>query len=270
MVRGGQWIIVEPSSVRPVDKCDARYIRKTWGDGKSIDDNLPEIDCLIHSHVLEHLYDIESFMLQSEQLLGNGKKMIFSIPNLKETLRRKYTNALNFEHTYFISEDYVEEILRKHFFRILDKRYFKVDHSIFYVAEKSNLQIKSPSIDFRNLYKQNKNIFMEFIESQQKLVLDFNEQMEETSSHIYLFGAHIFSQYLLHFGLNISRIQCVLDNDQMKQEKRLYGTGLMVKSPKILSEEKEPIIILRVANYADEIKNDILNNVNPHTVFWEK
>jgi len=267
---GGQWIIVEPTSVKPVDKCNARYIRKVWGDGNAVDDNLSEIECLIHSHVLEHLYNIESFMAESEKLLKNGKKMIFSIPNLKETLQRKYTNALNFEHTYFISEEYVEEILRKHFFRILDKRYFKDDHSIFYVAEKSNVRIESPSIDYECLYKENKRMFMEFIDSQKGLVLAFNKRIEKTSSSIYLFGAHIFSQYLIHFGLNTSRINCVLDNDMMKQKKRLYGTDLIVKSPESLAEEKEPIVILKVANYAEEIKSDILDNINPNTIFWEK
>lgn len=267
---GGQWIIVEPTNVKPVDRCSARYIRKAWGDGKSFDDNLSEIECLIHSHVLEHLYDIKSFMLQSEHMLKNGKKMIFSIPNLKETLRRKYTNALNFEHSYFISEDYVDEILREHSFRILDKQYFKEEHSIFFVTEKTNLQIERTSIDYGYLYKENKRIFLEFIASQQELVSAFNERIEESSSNIYLFGAHIFSQYLIHFGLNVSKIYCVLDNDKMKHEKRLYGTELMVKSPEILSEEKEPIVILRVANYAEEIKNDILHNINPDTIFWEE
>lgn len=266
--RGSKWIIIEPSSVRPVDKCKAEYIRKAWVNGTIIE-NMPAIECLVHSHVLEHLYDIESFMQQCEQLLGNGIKMIFSIPNLKETLRRKYTNALNFEHTYFISEDYVEEILRRHFFRILDKRYFKEDHSIFYVTEKSATRKEGSSIDFGYLYTQNRNIFMEFIESHKKLISDFNERIRKESAPVYLFGAHIFSQYLIHFGLDVSKIQCTLDNDVMKQGKRLYGTELFVKSPKILAEEKEPVVILRVANYAEEIKKDILNNINPNAVFWE-
>lgn len=266
----GQWVIVEPSSVKPVNGCTARYIRKIWGDGTSIDLKKERIECLVHSHVLEHLYDIENFMLQSGQLLENGKKMIFSIPNLKETLRRKYTNALNFEHTYFISEDYVEEILRRHSFKILEKQFFKEDHSIFYVTEK-NLKVNDKSsIDFQCLYAENKQLFMNFIKSHQKLVSDFNQRMNgENFSHIYLFGAHIFSQYLICFGLDESKIQYVLDNDTMKQGKRLYGTQLIVKPPEILAEEKSPIVILRVANYAEEIKRDIICNINPNVIFWE-
>lgn len=265
-----QWIIVEPSSVKPVSGCNARYIRKAWGNETVIDKDLPEVECLIHSHVLEHLYDLEGFMKQSEQLLKNGRKMIFSIPNLKETLKRKYTNALNFEHTYFISEDYVEEILKRHSFNIIDKQYFKEEHSIFYVAEKASMMKNESSIDFEYLYTQNKKIFMEFITSQQKLISALNARIRKESSRVYLFGAHIFSQYLIHFGLDVSKIKCILDNDKMKQGKRLYGTDLIVKSPRILAEEKNPVVILKVANYAEEIKEDILNNINSQTIFLEK
>lgn len=266
----GNYIIVEPSSVKPVEGCNAKYIRKAWGVGTIEAENFPKTACLVHSHVLEHLYDINNFMLQCERLLSAGQKMIFSVPNLKETLRRQYTNALNFEHTYFISEDYIEEILNRHAFRIFNKQYYKEDHSIFYAAEKGDVRNRNSSIDFKFLYEQNKKIFKGFIENHQKLIHDFNKRMEKADSNIYLFGAHIFSQYLINFGLDVSKIQCVLDNDAMKQGKRLYGTELTVKSPEILREETKPIVILRTANYAEEIKQDIIKNINPDVVFWEK
>lgn len=265
---GGQWVIVEPSSVEPVDGCSAQYIRKIW-DATFDGDDLPETGCLVHSHVLEHLYDLEGFMMQCETLLENGKRMIFSVPNLKETLARKYTNALNFEHTYFISEDYVEEILRRHSFRILGKKYFREDHSIFYVTEKCEGQNSCSGADFPYLYEQNRRTFLEFTDFHQKLISDLNEKMKQVDSDVYLFGAHIFSQYLIHFGLDISGVKCVLDNDEMKQGKRLYGTELTVSSPRILAREKNPVVILRVANYAEEIKKEIVEQINPNTVFWE-
>lgn len=251
-----------------MEGCNAEYIRKIW-DAAFDGNNLPETGCLVHSHVLEHLYDLEGFMVQCEKLLGNGKRMIFSVPNLKETLARKYTNALNFEHTYFISEDYVEEILRKHSFRLLGKKYFKEDHSIFYVTEKCDVYNNRSTIDFQYLYEQNRGTFLEFIDFHQKLISELNEKIKQANSGVYLFGAHIFSQYLIHFGLDISGVKCVLDNDERKQKKRLYGTELMVYPPRILACAKNPAVILRTANYAEEIKKDIITNINPNTVFWE-
>ena len=60
----------------------------------------------------------------------------------------------------------------------------------------------------------------------------------------------------------------VLDNDKQKQNKRLYGTNLNVRSPKILSEYEKPIVILKVGIYKDEIKKDILENINPKTILF--
>ena len=51
---------------------------------------------------------------------------------------------------------------------------------------------------------------------------------------MFLYGAHIFSQYLLAFGLNQNKIEGILDNSQLKIGKRLYGTNLKVFDPKII------------------------------------
>jgi hypothetical protein len=79
-----------------------------------------------------------------------------------------------------------------------------------------------------------------------------------------LFGAHIFSQTLLNFGLDEKLIECILDNDNKKHNKRLYGTNLMVKPPNILKNYNNPTVILRAGVYNNEIKNQILE-INPST-----
>ena len=91
--------------------------------------------------------------------------------------------------------------------------------------------------------------------------------MVDNEQSIYLFGAHVFAQYLIEFGLDTSRIVCLLDNDINKQGKRLYGTNMMVKSPKVLTDIKNPIIILKAGVYDDEIKRDILENINKDVKF---
>ena len=57
--------------------------------------------------------------------------------------------------------------------------------------------------------------------------------MEQGKKNKYIFGAHIFTQYLIEFGLNNEFI-CVLDNDVKKQGQYLYGYDLIVNSPTIL------------------------------------
>ena len=55
----------------------------------------------------------------------------------------------------------------------------------------------------------------------------------------------------------------------MKQGKRLYGTPLKVRSPKCLENELNPYVIIKAGFYTNEIKEDILNNINKNTVFIE-
>ena len=87
--------------------------------------------------------------------------------------------------------------------------------------------------------------------------------------HIYLFGAHIFSQMLIHFGLRIDKVRCILDNDPLKQGKRLYGTSFRVKSPEVLRNEDKPIVVLNAGAYSGEIKDDIVKRINSKTTFLE-
>ena len=60
----------------------------------------------------------------------------------------------------------------------------------------------------------------------------------------------------------------ILDNDLNKHKKRLYGTNMIVDSPRKLKNVIEPIVILKAGIYNNEIKKDILENINPNTVFW--
>ena len=119
------------------------------------------------------------------------------------------------------------------------------------------------------MYDKNKKLFLDYVKYQQNLVDDLNENMEQTNSPIYLFGAHVFAQYLINFGLDTQKIEDILDNDPQKQGKRLYGTSLMVESPKVLKSIDNPIVILKAGVYNDEIKKDILENINPDAEVWE-
>ena len=93
--------------------------------------------------------------------------------------------------------------------------------------------------------------------------------MSESTQPVYLFGAHVFAQYLIAFGLDTSRIVSLLDNDPKKQGKRLYGTTLLVQSPAVLRGDRRPTVILKAGVYNEEIKDDMLANINESTTFFE-
>ncbi len=257
------WTILEPNP-SPVEGCRAVFIKGFFDDSFTAPG---EFDTLVHSHVFEHMYEPERFMRQLSGFLPMGKRMVFSVPNLWAWLGKKYTNCINFEHTVFLTEPYIEFLLARHGFKLLAKEYVMGDHSIFYAAERAP---DVPAVDLpAGLYQANKQLFLDYVRYHEDLIVALNRQIASAPGPVFLFGAHVFAQYLIAFGLDTGRITCILDNDARKQGKRLYGTHLMVESPRILKDVGQPTVILKAGIYNDEIRRDIQQNIHAGCIFLE-
>jgi hypothetical protein len=256
------WTIVEPNPEHIED--EKVTVIKDWFDDKfTIDKN---IDTIIHSHVFEHTYDPIAFIRHISHFMKKGDKHIFTFPHLLPMLKLHWTNCLNFEHTVFLTEDFTEYLLKRFGFVILEKHYYGDPHSIFYATEKIDTPEDIPVME--NKYKEYKAIFMEYINYHLDMIKELNALVEKTDKPVYLFGAHIFSQTLMQFGLKTDTIVSILDNSGMKQGKRLYGTRFIIESPKILRDKGPLNVILKAGGYNAEIKKDILENINSEVTFW--
>lgn len=258
-----EWTIVEPNPA-PVAGCEARFI-KGFFDDKFIFDE--QVDTIVHSHLFEHIYDTDQFMQHLADFIGEGQRLLFSLPNLQIWLERRYTTCINFEHTVFLTEPYVEYLLAKYGFRLVKKDYFMEDHSIFYAAIRTNDIVPHNLPD--TLYNTNKQLYLDYVEYHNNLINELNRQLLAETRPVYLFGAHVFAQSLIGFGLDQSRIVSLLDNDPQKQGRRLYGTKLKVQSPTVLRDVEAPCVILKAGVYNKEIKEDILLNINQNVEFLE-
>jgi len=261
LVEGARWTILEPNP-RPVDGVDAEIIQGFFDEHFSLD---RKVDAVVHSHVMEHIYEPKLFVENLSRFIDEDGLLLFSIPNMHAQLRSYFTNCLNFEHSDFLIEMFVDYLLESHGFLLVKKEYF-LGHSVFYAAVKRG-GVRSQSLP--NLYEYNKKLFEDFVDYHIRLVRDINNRLETIKGNVYLFGAHIFSQYLIGFGLDVSKVKFVLDNAKEKQKKRLYGTNFQVSSPKILEGDNEAIVILKAGIYNEEIKADIISNINPNVAFIE-
>jgi hypothetical protein len=255
------YTIVEPNPLISESK-NIKIIKDFFSS--NIDNPLKKIRTVVLSQVLEHAYNPEEFLLEIRKYLPEIGKFVFGYPNLEYFFSNKHTNAINFEHTLLMTDYFVEYFLKKTGFKLLKKQNFK-NHSFFYSVQKSVIrQISQP--DSRN-YKKFKLMFNEFINYHQNMIRELNNEIINHKGEIFLFGAHIFSQYLIGFGLSTKKINSILDNSPIKIGKRLYGTKLMVQSPKCLSSSINPLVILKAGVYNEEIKTDILTNINSKTKF---
>ncbi len=255
-----KWIMVEPAPAYGGDS-KIEVIEKSFDENFIYDG---KVDCIVHSHTFEHIYEPGLFMNSIGRYMKIGDFQIFSVPNLYKYLLNKQANWINFEHTVFLTEYYIDFLLNKNGLEILEKKYF-YEHSIFYATKKIRNEDKSVTIT--NKYKENKKLFNDYINFYKHEVAKYNDQIKKFSGKIYLFGAHIFSQFLVLNGLT-GNIIGVLDNSKIKKGKRLYGTSLTVFAPDVIKDEKDVMVILKAGAYQKEVKDQLLS-LNPRVIILE-
>ncbi len=116
-----------------------------------------DINLIIHSHLIEHIYSPRQFLLKINSLLSKNGHHVFSVPNLKNMIQKGYANAMNFEHPFFLDEKMLDFLLNQNGFKVIKKKYFKSSHSIFYLTKKS---IKKRKKLF-SYHSTNKKIFLD-------------------------------------------------------------------------------------------------------------
>lgn len=255
-----EWTILDPN---PLFEKNNRIhsLKEYFSSNLSLEDNF---DAIIHSHVLEHQSSPEQFFIDLSKFLIPEGLHIFSFPNLHEWLSRKYLNCLSFEHTNFLTEIYVDCILERTGFKLLKKIKFRSDHSIFYLTKYSG---NKNFVTFPNLYDSNKQLYLDYVKHYSDFTSRLNSKLTDFPHKVFLFGAHVFSQYLLSFGLDQSRIHGILDNSTLKIGKRLYGTNLKVFNPEIIKNETVGVIV-KVGSYRNEIIKQ-LKQINPLVTIFE-
>lgn len=212
-------------------------------------------DCVIHSHVLEHIYQPVEFINQISDHISLGTDMYISFPNMEGLIESGGLNSLNFEHTYLLDPSQAEIIFVNAGFEVLDKRKY-VMHSYFYhLKKKSNRCNKYTEVN--NISTQSRN-FIRMVESLVEFVSETNKIIETHSGPIFLFGAHVFSQSLIFFGLKTGKIVGILDNAKEKQNKRLYGTSLKVFDPSVISGLNNVMVVLNASHYQTEIRDQLI------------
>ena len=106
---------------------------------------------VVMSQVFEHIYEPQEMASQLSTFLKGNARVIIAYPQITKWLEKKFTNALNFEHTMLI-DDFVPFIFQRAGFRLEDKSTYG-EHSIFYTFVKDSNQ-SSPELPcFYDEYK---------------------------------------------------------------------------------------------------------------------
>ena len=250
------WTMVDPNPISTFAIPNLEIIRAYVEDVGALD---RPIDCVVHSHTLEHMYDPGRFFDIIRGLLKPGQLHIFSMPNLF-ALVSDGQPSLHFEHTILLREEHVTWLLRSRGFDVVEVAHFGGKHSIFYVtrvAAKLPPETAPP-----NFYAETRHAFQRWHESIAADAAEFAAKLSPDTSRNFVYAAHVSTQYLLAAGLPAGDFAAILDNNQDKIGKRLYGHGLRVKAPDAIRDVDRPVVVLRTGVYDDEIAAQ-LTKINP-------
>lgn len=253
------WTVVEPNPTftpQPPINLVAAYVEE-------VDGVVAEADAVVHSHLLEHLYEPRAFLRGIREQARPDAPMLLSVPDLASLLAQSGANALNFEHTYFFSIELLVWMLRDAGYTVIEPQRF--EHHSFFVEARPDAEpgAAGPPPDAGD----GTRAFVRFVETARA---DANELIARTEAYdrpVYLFGAHVFSQFLVGCGFPAQRATAVLDNDPAKQGLRLYGTPLTVRSPAVIADAGPAAVIVRATHYTAEITEQ-LRALAPEVEIW--
>jgi len=211
---------------------------------------------IVHSHTIEHVHSSIEFLQAISMNQKVGDVQIFSYPNMDLMLSRGNLNFLNFEHTAFLPLRFVREIIARTGYRIVETYNF-FDHSIFISCVKVN-EVMDFTESVAPLFAEEKAAFEKYFSSIESRVKKLNSALFSSEHKSkFIFGAHVFTQMLIAFGLETELLSGCLDNSKNKIGKRLYGTNLDVYDPAEVLTIQDSIVVMSVADYAEEIKMQI-------------
>lgn len=230
-----------------------------------IEDNYDIIgsaDTIIHSHLIEHIYSPRDFLRRTSDQMQLGTKLFMSVPNFEGLLESPGSvNVLNFEHTYYLHRQHLEELLRFHGMRI-DKISFFENHSLFVGATKVSETELPVTLKLEKIEGAGSQLVKLWSQ-----VEDFAHKFAQLSmgnrGQHFIFGAHVFAQAFLNKIQPGCEFVGILDNDPTKQGSRLYGTPLKVFNPEVIAlGAGEIIVALMASHYQDEIREQLVS-LNP-------
>lgn len=253
-----KWTIIEPNPDFVSDG-KIRLINDYFGD--NFDDG-QKYDVVVHSHYMEHCFDVRSFLTKCHSVLVDGGLMVFSIPDMQWLLSHGKipNNILHFEHTCYLDEDLVRQLLHNSGFVVVAVQRY-ANHSLFFKCLKCKVPPKKNRFQRGNVVKESIEQIHTHCLSEIEV---FNQAISDKKSKAYLFGCHVSSQYYIQNGL--ANVDGILDNSSWKIGKRLYGTDYITLNPFEIVGQDSPIVICSACgSYKEEVCNQ-LRALNPSVI----
>lgn len=240
------YYIIEPSYWG--DRHDKKHIIPDFYE--NVDDTTINANTIIMSHVFEHFYEPMK-ILEKISNNTNIRYLFLILPDLEYAINNQILNVLNTEHTFYIDNIFLINLLDVYGFHLVEKQNHE-NHSILFYFEKRYPTRVNTSITFVNHHYSLETYFnpvFDKIKSITKIV------EHEKYENVYIWPASVHTILLFVLGLDETIITALLDNSKMKIGSKQYGTNLPILS---MSEKMNEncLIFLNGGVFNSEINTD--------------
>lgn len=240
--------IIEPSFFGNKDN-------KVIYDGfyENVDDSNIDADTLVISHVFEHFYNPRE-ILRKVSKNKNIKNFFLVFPDLEYYINNNVLHVLNTEHTYYVDNKFLVNILKLHGFDLVEETNYK-NHSVIFYFRRNEEKVENVTVDFIN-ENYDLNTYFDRISD----TVSYFNKVISSNKNTYLWPASVHTLYLMVFGLNYNDISGLLDNSPLKIGKKMYGTNKPVYSFLDKIKDKNSVILINGGVFNKEVENILEDN----------
>ena len=216
-----------------------------------------EFDVVVFRNLLEHIYDLNTFLKDVSYSLKDGGHILIDVPNIKTIVKSGSFGVFFHQHLSYFSKNTITQVLVKNGFKVIKIK--EGNPNLFVYAKKVDevLDKKILNTDqkflLENLDKSK--------EKQRKIMKIFNNK---NNNKIILFGMSALATSIINFlPLKLkSKIVMLSDNDKEKHGKLLAGFGKMITHPKDIVKIKFDKILICSYFFKKEIINSLKKYVD--------
>jgi len=217
-------------------EADSLYVNEEYKNP-----NAP-FDAVVSREVMEHVPYPVNFLKNIRRILKPEGHVLIEVPNFEKALRdSRYYDMFPDHLSYFTRESLTAAMLISGFKNV--EIYFGMDEEFIYATAQNN-EIKNSSL----------------ISAKEKIGNDYQKLFEDYKE-IAVWGAGGKGIAVLGSLKDSSKIKYVFDSDPFKHGKYLPSSGVPVKKPSELFEDKNiDLLIITNLAYTDEILNILKEN----------
>ena len=224
--------------------------------------NKGPFNIIIANNVFAHIEKIQDFTKNISKIMGQNSIFIFEVSYLGDVIKNNYFDTIYHEHMSYHSLQPLIRFFKKYDLNLVDAERIKTHGGSIraFVSKstktKKSLRLKKLISDERKMRLDKLDTFKVFEKSilnNKKKIINILNKYKNKGYTICGFTAPAKATSLIHFYEIQRFINCIYDDNGLKQNKYIPGTDIVIKKPKKTKSNSQIIPIIFAWNIQKQI-----------------